>query len=106
MPLSKALEDKAKRHDEEWEDVIVPVYTSLGLSHPTDRLIAFQGIIDQYQQVTGWSNIWGLWKPFFLNELMWKVPHRDSKPRIPGFPSWSWLSVNQAVKFFGPGQRV
>lgn len=82
-----------------WVDDIVEDYTSLSLTYPADKLIAFSGIIAAVREKTGWKNIWGLWEPLMLNQLLWET--FGSKPRIQnGAPTWSWASVETTVYYY------
>jgi hypothetical protein len=86
------------------KNILVP-YSRSKLTVPTDRLIAVSGIIKRFSQKTGWDNVYGLWKPFMLDQLLWQslalrlhYPFK-LKPRIPGIPSWSWASIESPVLY-------
>ncbi|KAI0531681.1 heterokaryon incompatibility protein-domain-containing protein [Xylaria digitata] len=107
---------------------IVTEYSTLDLSHPTDRLIALSGLasIKEYRyirhdQVEGPSPRYlaGLWRDHLANQLAWFVgetllaaiangPKSDSRTCLTGrrpkpqeylAPLWSWASVMDPVRY-------
>ncbi|KAM5383361.1 hypothetical protein ACJZ2D_002054 [Fusarium nematophilum] len=84
-----------------WRSEIVPAYTQLDLTFPTDRLPAIEGLAkaastlrsdDQY--------VSGLWRNSMKADLLWYIS-RGGRPsdRIVdgGAPTWSWASVTGAA---------
>jgi len=77
---------------QEWLAVQIS-YTRCSLTKFEDKLIAISGAIKQIENLTGWTNIYGLWKEHFLKELLWFVEEPTTRPDTSPAPSWSWASV-------------
>ncbi|KAH8676440.1 heterokaryon incompatibility protein-domain-containing protein [Tricladium varicosporioides] len=87
-----------------WVQKIVPLYSATKLTVKTDRFIALQGIVNEFHHNTGWQSLYGMWKPYLLEQCLWSVNlGRDSsflsQTRIPGTPTWSWVSVGSQVSY-------
>ncbi|PON25218.1 hypothetical protein TGAM01_v205904 [Trichoderma gamsii] len=81
-------------------DSIVAEYTKRDLTHPRDKLIAFYGISETFQQA--WKNskyLAGLWSHRLLEELLWMKTSPPRYPRPEKFraPSWSWAAIDGPV---------
>ena len=76
-------------------------YSRTQLSFTTDKLIAIQGIITVFEDITGWESLYGLWSPFFLNQLLWSPNERWSEPaHSTGVaPSWSWACSTGRIEY-------
>jgi len=83
---------------------ILLAYTKANLTAKSDMLIALSGITNAIERFTGWRNIAGLWEPFLIEDLLWKIedmpwtltPFAERAPGLPG-PSWSWVSVDRCT---------
>ena len=72
-------------------DILVE-YKRSDLRFSSDRLPAIKGIIQEIED--RWNNVLGMWQPFLLHELMWThFPREQYQPRIPGIPTWPWISM-------------
>jgi len=54
-----------------WQ-TIIRAYSQANLTVKTDKLVALSGIIRAIERSTGWRNIYGVWEPFLLYELLWR----------------------------------
>jgi hypothetical protein len=91
----------------QWHEMVAE-FTWLRLSHEEDRLPAFSGLAQQYQQRLKSVYLAGLWRENLLADLMWfAYPELGSeaqryytkKPRKWRAPSWSWASVEGPILF-------
>jgi len=86
-----------------WNKKVVKPYTEAQLTHQSDRLVAISGIIRRIQRDTGWTNIYGLWKPWLPEQLLWGAGFTEGvlknipRTRTGWAPTWSWASVNAPV---------
>lgn len=82
------------RFRELWR-VLLEKYIDTHLSFETDRLVAMMGLIRSLEHKFSIKASYGLWLPFFLDELLWSVPLVDNeKTRILDIaPSWSWVNL-------------
>lgn len=81
-----------------WLEYIIGPYSAARVTIKSDRLIAIHGVIHILCERTGWKNIYGLWEPFLLDQLLWRASFEDPRPRITnGAPTWSWGSIETAV---------
>jgi hypothetical protein len=80
-----------------WE--IVSAYSFASLTVPTDKEVAFSGIVEVFRKRTGWKYLAGLWEPFLLNELLWyRSPEAGLDYHVhTSQPTWSWLRVDQGA---------
>ncbi|KAH8810746.1 heterokaryon incompatibility protein-domain-containing protein [Xylogone sp. PMI_703] len=80
--------------------VIVTAYSSAKLTVPTDKGVAFSGIIESFKKRTGWKYLAGLWEPFLFDELLWvRTPEAGYEYYVhTSQPTWSWLRVDQVAK--------
>ena len=92
--------EQAKFEDIWYE--MLSVYTKALLSNEDDRLSALAGMVQLLNRHTKHENSFGLWLPFFLDQLLWcywsgqRGAWQDRKD-TPGLPSWSWVSVRGGV---------
>ncbi|KAE9366318.1 HET-domain-containing protein, partial [Stipitochalara longipes BDJ] len=92
-----------------WKEKILKPYTMTILTVKEDRLAAISGVIDLIGKSSGWESVYGLWKPFLAEELLWHkfifVPwrgdwrHQNNKEklgqsRLGIAPTWSWASLD------------
>ncbi|UKZ66310.1 uncharacterized protein TrAtP1_007485 [Trichoderma atroviride] len=85
-----------------WKTV-VEQYTERDLTVPDDRLDAIMGIVCELETLWRQECIYGLWKNWFIGLLAWYKPYseREKMRHIERAPSWSWASLNGAVKYKG-----
>lgn len=94
--------------DLNWER-IVEVYTQGLLTEESDKCIALSGIVDALQNLTDDTYYAGLWASRFVQHICWTTatleneeqnvtPKRPSRYRA---PSWSWLSLDSNIMFYG-----
>jgi len=92
--------DEHERHyfDETWMQ-LVPGYSKRKLTYMTDKLIAIEGMRDQFQRKHHRSIYrYGLWLDDLPHGLLWHSAEplvRD----VPDVPSWSWAANTGAVQF-------
>jgi hypothetical protein len=83
-------------------DSLVETYTSCKLTFPSDRIIAFAGILQQFQEVIPNDDcLAGHWRSKLPQSLSWvSVRGRWSyRPAASRAPSWSWTSIEGPVGF-------
>ncbi|KAI0468717.1 HET-domain-containing protein [Xylaria cf. heliscus] len=78
-----------------WHD-IVSQYTSLELSHHSDKMIAVSAISTQLSKSISHSGryINGLWEESLLGQLCWSSSDKASRSLDDRAPTWSWGSMN------------
>lgn len=84
---------------------VIEAYSALHLTKRSDRLIALSGICNLIQEFRG-NYAAGLWEHSLCFDLLWRVdlldtatPENSDSTSYHG-PSWSWVSVNRAVKYW------
>jgi hypothetical protein len=91
----------------QWQNM-VKEFTWLQLSFEEDRLPAFSGLAQQYQQRLKSEYLAGLWRENLVADLMWfAYPNRGNeaqrystkKPKKWLAPSWSWASIEGPILF-------
>lgn len=87
---------------------IVEDYTLRGLTQIRDKLPAIGGIADTVAQLTKDTYLAGLWRKSLWHDLLWYRFHNHNRRaedlfvrtrRSPIAPSWSWASVEGAVRY-------
>ncbi|KAI0592765.1 heterokaryon incompatibility protein-domain-containing protein [Biscogniauxia sp. FL1348] len=83
---------------------IVQQYTDRKLTDPEDRLQAIRGITAELEILWRDTNIYGLWKKWFIELLAWYKPEvdREKERCLKRAPSWSWASLNGVIYYEGP----
>jgi hypothetical protein len=94
---SSAREPRALENLAEQSNNIVCEYTSANLTVKTDRLMGINGIIHMIKKRIGYSNLAGLWKEFFVQQLLWTT--NGSHIHNGRAPTWSWLSVDASINY-------
>ena len=74
----------------EMYDALVQDYTVRQLTHDSDALAAFEGIVDVLSKQWGCAFYHGLPARYFDAALCFEVPSIANAPRRSMFPSWSW----------------
>ena len=90
-----------------WHHVI-KTYSGLPLTKPTDKLPALSGLASEFQRLTGFTYLAGLWREHLPWELGWHIPLSEMDkfvqpppdPVCSPFvaPSWSWASLTQTME--------
>lgn len=91
-----------------WER-IVEVYTQGLLTEESDKCIALSGIVDALQSLTADTYYAGLWASRLVQHLCWTTDALENEeqqvtPKKPSryrAPSWSWLSLDSNISFYG-----
>jgi hypothetical protein len=86
---------------------VVEDYSTRSLTYGNDKLPALSGLARFLAQNTGDQYYAGLWKAHILEDLHWRVLEKQTeqlafgptKPTSYRAPSWSWASVDAAIKF-------
>lgn len=92
----------AKSFLRNWQK-ITNAYTNSSLTYASDKLVALSGVADEFQNMSNYTYLAGLWKECFLaNQLLWRTRKRVSgqpsvRPSIYRAPSWSWLSLDANI---------
>ncbi|KAF7896065.1 hypothetical protein EAF00_006080 [Botryotinia globosa] len=86
-------------------------YTRLEFSHPEDRPIAIDGLMERLTIAFKTRSLAGLFKSFWGRCLLWrradntgplkKIPPGTHSRRTP--PTWSWMAFDGAISFIEPG---
>ncbi|VUC26596.1 unnamed protein product [Clonostachys rosea] len=80
-----------------WKD-LVEQYTHRELGLQEDRPYAIAGVIETISSFTGDQCVYGIWKSCPIACLLWKLALGRESVRIPGLPTWSWMSVTGPVE--------
>jgi hypothetical protein len=83
----------------EYADLVYQ-YTSRNLSHATDAINAFSGILHLFQTALGGEMISGLPETYLDIALLWSPS--GSVTRNENFPSWSWAGWTGPSSYSGP----
>lgn len=91
---SRALDARIQSSDRPfklWYSLVLN-FGRRNLTYPDDRLPAFSGMAQHFQQILDGTYLAGLWKEDLMVGLLWRMedPGRVSVYRA---PSWSWPSV-------------
>ncbi|EGN94395.1 hypothetical protein SERLA73DRAFT_77797 [Serpula lacrymans var. lacrymans S7.3] len=82
-----------------WTDIQIS-YTRCLLTRFDDRLVAILGVIKRIEMLTGWTNVWGMWRERLLMDMLWFVeePTRG-RPETDVYlaPTWSWAGIEGRV---------
>ncbi|TFB00424.1 hypothetical protein CCMA1212_007755 [Trichoderma ghanense] len=82
---------------------IVQQYTDRQLSYMGDKLNAIKGITSELEPLWRDTNIYGLWKKWFIELLAWYKPYteREEWRDCERAPSWSWASLDGVIFYEG-----
>ncbi|KAL3296486.1 heterokaryon incompatibility protein, partial [Colletotrichum asianum] len=96
---------KTERTLREWTHLVMQ-YSECHFTRPEDRLNAFSGVANLFQEATGCRYLAGMWEEELLHQLCWTAtepgPRLSTKYRA---PSWSWASIDGAVYIRGPNAK-
>lgn len=85
-----------------WSKFVIS-YSACDLTYWDDRLVAIQGIAQDFATILQDKLIAGLWRSRLLKELCWFMVPRSSDPGImrDGWvaPTWSWVSCASGVTY-------
>ncbi|KAL0950126.1 hypothetical protein HGRIS_010122 [Hohenbuehelia grisea] len=75
-------------------------YTSLSLTDPSDKLVAFSAVARRFSRVLRADYVAGLWRPTLMKDLLWSVDCTTVQPRpaVWRAPSWSWAAVDGSIE--------
>jgi hypothetical protein len=95
--LSKPFDEVAKR--QMWRE-LVRSYSVRRLTQIDDKLPALSGIAELFKKKSGDHYAAGLWRNSLPFDLLWRCDQSgDLKDRKTRSPSWSWISVDGAIKW-------
>lgn len=91
-------------HEQWWH--LIQIYTRCKLTYTSDRWVAVSGLANMFQLVNGSPITYGMWEAEMMKEMLWEVinPWSTNSLEHTKFttqPSWSWLSINHAVRING-----
>lgn len=87
---------------------IVSRYSECLLTKEFDKLIALAGLAQVVQQLMRCQPsdyVAGLWKPFLLQDLLWRAETNGERYDTYQAPIWSWSSVNGSIVWNPSGAR-
>lgn len=81
-----------------WTDIQIS-YTRCELTRFSDRRVAISGVIKRIEKMTGWTNVWEMWRERLLWELLWFVEEPTERPATEEYlaPTWSWVGIKGRV---------
>lgn len=79
---------------------VVEIFSPCSLTFSKDRLVAISGMAQSLSQKLNCDYLAGLWRRDLEHQLLWKVTRPFQAPKKDGTrgPSWSWASVDGAIK--------
>ncbi|CCM05787.1 uncharacterized protein FIBRA_08020 [Fibroporia radiculosa] len=91
-------ENNEEKYYSNWIDIQIS-YTRCSLTRFDDRLVAILGVIQRIQSLTGWENVWGMWRNRLLMEMLWFVEEPARRPETGMYlsPTWSWVGIEGRV---------
>jgi hypothetical protein len=90
-----------------WISRIVPTYTGMKLSRPSDRIVAISSVASRLAQRLEDRLTYGLWTNRMVEQLGWYT--YLPKKCVVGVPTWSWASVeddNGCLKYDAEAYRA
>jgi hypothetical protein len=85
---------------------VVEDYSKCSLTVAADKLVALDGLVELYQDLSGDEYLAGLWRSHIFESLVWERqyvndPYRRSisKPVHYRAPSWSWAALDVPVVY-------
>lgn len=107
--MDQAIEATTRRLYVSWRSLVAE-YSLRALTKKRDKLLAISGIISYIESATDDQNCAGLWQNHLHEEILWKVDKDIEVIRpqgeAPVIPSWSWASVNGAIKPYFEGHKT
>lgn len=92
-------------HGREWR-ALVSQYSRRKLTKRTDRLVAFQGVLDEISERFGSQFAFGISMNELRENLLWVTSSRTVREARPqeltklGIPSWSWGSISGGITHY------
>ncbi len=91
---------------ESWKKIVV-AFMACDFTYPSDKVVAFSGIAEEFGSRSNDIYLAGLWKNcFFTEQLLWYVNDKkqvngqlSARPLMYRAPSWSWLSIDARINF-------
>lgn len=79
---------------------VVEIFSRCSLSFSKDKLVAISGMAKSLSQEMNCDYLAGLWRKDLEHQILWKVEVVRPAPKKDGTrgPSWSWASVDGAIK--------
>ncbi|KAL8794951.1 MAG: hypothetical protein Q9195_002533 [Heterodermia aff. obscurata] len=105
VPPTQDAADRAKSFLRNWQKIST-VYMDSNLTCVGDKMVALSGVADEFQNMSSYTYLAGLWKECYLaNQLLWRLSSskRQSngepcgRPSAYRAPSWSWLSLDASI---------
>ena len=105
VPSVENATARAKSFLRNWQKIST-AYMDSHLTCASDKMVALSGVADEFQNMSDYTYLAGLWKEFFLaNQLLWVVlPSKrqlsgrpSARPSVYRAPSWSWLSLDATI---------
>ena len=84
--------------DHIWKE-LVSTYSRCSLTNSSDKLIAISGLAQTLRLEYGGEYCAGLWKSMMIGQLTWEVQKGAKRSHVYRAPSWSWASIDGAVRF-------
>jgi hypothetical protein len=95
------LNEEMIAFDENWREMVL-LYTTTHLTCKTDRLPAIAGLAKLWAKTSTDRYIAGCWQKNLIFHLLWTAKVRCEHTAMPPHPSWSWVSFDGPVCFYGP----
>ncbi|KAI4189440.1 MAG: hypothetical protein L6R41_001458 [Letrouitia leprolyta] len=103
-PADSSAAAKAKAFLRSWRKVFY-AYANSSLTYASDKMVALAGVAEEFQEISDYTYLAGLWKEWFLaDQLLWLAAPNKRRanahpvgPSVYKAPSWSWMSFNGRV---------
>lgn len=94
--LGRGIDLIKSDHGESWYKWIED-YTNREFTISSDRMPAFSGVTEYYQNITHQEVLLGVRRQSIAKDLSWVRIGSEKGPADTGAPSWSWLSCNAPI---------
>ncbi|KAF1997632.1 hypothetical protein P154DRAFT_622339 [Amniculicola lignicola CBS 123094] len=75
-------------------------YSRRRLTVQSDKMAALTGLVKFTQAINNDDPLFGLWKRDLMPGLLWERNYKvRGQPRIEGFPTWSWMSMQTPINY-------
>lgn len=82
---------------------IVGTYSQRALTHSSDKFPAISAVAAEFATILNDDYLAGAWRSNLLRDLLWTTQDPAThKPETWRAPSWSWASINDAVRYDRP----
>ena len=102
LSFNKKMHHRGTRN---WNE-LVRLYTQGGLTYRSDKLIAMEGMVQQYatkNRLREKDYVAGLWRQEMPHALLWHV-QKGLRPMKYRAPSWTWTSIDGSIQYPPPTQ--